>query len=237
MTSMTKTLITKLFHQCLARIRNFYKTILRRWVTAAWMMVVVVILAGAILSGCRRAEGSPPEHVPKLIIETSVAEDFRELTVETWAEFLNAFWARRNCFGDVRLRATRAINNRAAYDPATATVTVRVPATRAMLKGALVHEWAHHVEFQCEAHQTLRPAFLAAQGLPPDTPWRFDDIPAKTPVSDWPDIPSEQYAETTIEYVLGERQIPTKVRVTRAAIQVVKMWATDQALPQESEQE
>jgi hypothetical protein len=197
----------------------------------------VVILAGAVLPGWHRAEDPPAEHTPKLIIETSVAADFRDLTVETWAEFLDAFWARRNCFGDVRLRANRTLSSRATYDPETAIVTVRVPATRAMLRGALVHEWAHHVEFQCESHQTLRPAFLAAQGLPPDTPWRSDNTPANTPVSDWPDIPSEQYAEATIEYVFGRRQIPTEVHVTRAAIQVVKMWATDQPLPPKSEEE
>jgi len=94
-----------------------------------------------------------------------------------------------------------------------------------MLQSALVHEWAHHIEFQCEAHKDLRLAFLAAQGLPPDTVWRPDDAPANMPSSQWADIPSEQYAETMIEVVLGRRQIPTNARVTREAVRVIEEWA------------
>jgi len=123
------------------------------------------------------------------------------------------------------LQARRTLKSRAVYEPRTATVTVRVPGTRAMLQSALVHEWAHHLEFQCEAHQDLRPAFLAAQRLPRDTLWRADDNPADTPMSAWADIPSEQFAEATVEFVLGRRQIPTEVRVTRDAIQVIADWA------------
>jgi hypothetical protein len=95
-----------------------------------------------------------------------------------------------------------------------------------MLQGALVHEWAHHIEFQCDEHYELRGAFLAAQDLPPDTPWRADSTPANTPVSVWPDMPSEQYAQATVEVVLGRRQIPTKVRITQEAIQAIEVWAT-----------
>jgi hypothetical protein len=95
-----------------------------------------------------------------------------------------------------------------------------------MLQGALVHEWAHHIEFQCDEHYELRSAFLAAQDLPPDMLWRPDSAPANTPVSVWPGIPSEQYAEATVDVVLGRRQIPTKVRITQEAIQAIEVWAT-----------
>jgi hypothetical protein len=95
-----------------------------------------------------------------------------------------------------------------------------------MLQSALIHEWAHHIEFQCEAHQEMREAFALAQGLAPDVSWRPDDsLPANTPTSDWAGIPSEQYAEATIELVLGNRPIPTPVRVTREAIRIVEKWA------------
>jgi len=173
-------------------------------------------------SGCA-SDGSASS--PRLIIDDSVAGDFKALAVETWDRFLTVFQARSDCFGDVRLRATRSLNSRAAYDPDSATVTVRVPGTPAMLQSALVHEWAHHIEFQCEAHKDLRLAFLAAQGLPPDTVWRPDDAPANMPSSQWADIPSEQYAETMIEVVLGRRQIPTNARVTREAVRVIEEWA------------
>jgi hypothetical protein len=133
--------------------------------------------------------------------------------------------ARGDCFDDVRLVARTELDSRAVYDPARATVTVRVPGTPALLREALVHEWAHHVEFQCGQHQALRPAFLAALGLPPDTPWRSDDAPANAPASDWAGIPSEQFAEATVELVLDRRQIPTKIRVSKEAVQAVAAWA------------
>lgn len=182
--------------------------------------VMIGLVMSTMLSGC-----SQPRQPPQLVIDGSVAPDFEALAAETWAQFLAVFEARTDCFGDVRLRAARSLSSRAAYDPDSATVTVRVPGTPAMLQGALIHEWAHHIEFQCAAHKELRSAFLAAQGLPPDTPWRGDRTPAHTPVSQWPGIPSEQYAEAAIVLVLGRRQIPTGVRLSAEAVDVVAAWA------------
>jgi hypothetical protein len=165
---------------------------------------------------------------PSLIPDESVADDLRALAQATWGRFLAVFVARSACFGDVHLHVDKTLENRGAYDPATATVTVRVPATAAMLQGALVHEWAHHLERQCKAHEQLRLAFLAAQGLPADTPWQVDYSPADTPESAWARIPSEQFAEATIELVLGERHIPTTARVRVEAVRVIAGWAAGQ---------
>lgn len=163
---------------------------------------------------------------PRLIPDDSVGGDLRRLAHETWNLFLTVFESRSACFGDVHLHAAKDLNSRAAYNPDTATVTVRVPATIAMLRGALIHEWAHHIEYQCDAQQQLRPAFLAAQRLAADTPWTTRYSPADIPESDWARIPSEQYAEAAIELVLGERQIPTTVRVQNEAIDVLAQWAS-----------
>ena len=194
------------------------------------MMVAggIVALAIAITLGTMLLPGAGASHddnVPELHVGPSVGADFELVARETWAQFLTTFRARQGCFGDVTLRATSALDSRAAYDPDTATVTVRVPGTRAMLQSALIHEWAHHVEFQCAAHVELRPAFLAAQGLPLDTPWRPDTPPADVPASLWAGIPSEQCAEAAIEAVLGSRPVPTNVRLTREAVRVVQAWA------------
>lgn len=191
----------------------------------ALILIAVIILVSGAASGCWQSDAPSLKHRPQLIIDDSVAHDFQALAVETWDKFLAVFQARTDCFGDVRLRATRTLDSRATYDPDSATVTVRVPGTAAMLQSALIHEWAHHIEFQCEEHKNLRRAFLRVQGLPPDTPWRPDNTPAHTPISAWADIPSEQYAEATIELVLGRRQIPTKVRVIKEAIRVIEEWA------------
>lgn len=179
-----------------------------------------------LLAACVPATPTPQlEPEPQLLFDESMAGDFRALASETWEQFLGVFAARTGCFGDVRLRAAKQLGSRAGYDPDTATVTVRVPGTPAMLQSALVHEWAHHVEFQCAAHEELRDAFLVAQSLPADTHWRPDDVPASASTSEWAGTPSEQYAEAVIELVLGERSIPTKAQVSREAVRVVKGWA------------
>ena len=197
----------------------------RSMVSGALIVIAIVVLvSGATLNNCT-SDVSVSKQCPQLIMDASVGADFQDLAIETWDRFLTVFQARSDCFGDVHLRATRILDSRAAYDPDSATVTVRVPGTPAMLKSALVHEWAHHVEFQCEAHEDLRPAFLVAQGLHPDTVWRPDNAPAEMPTSEWADIPSEQYAEATVALVLGDRPIPTKARITRKAIHVIAEWA------------
>lgn len=186
---------------------------------------VVLMVTSMFLVGCWQLASPTAKSLPRLSVDDSVASDFAGLAQATWQQFLSAFRARTDCIGDVYLHAATDLNSRAAYDPKTAIVMVRVPGTQAMLQSALIHEWAHHIEFQCPAQKELRPAFLAAQGLPPDTVWRPDDTPANTPESQWAKIPSEQYAEATIEVVLGGRQIPTTAWVTPEAVRVIARWA------------
>lgn len=181
----------------------------------------MVVLAAAGLAGCSRTEASGP----RLISDNTVAPDLQALADETWGQFLTAFQARTGCFGNVHLHVDDNLADRAAYDPGTATVTVRAPATAAMLQGALIHEWAHHLEYQCAAQKELRRAFLAAQGLPAETPWRPGEALANTADSAWASFPAEQYAEATIELVLGRRPIPTTARVRPEAVQVIAEWA------------
>ncbi len=189
----------------------------RGMVGNALLLIALVALAGGA------APGFGPR--PRLICDGSVGADLRALALETWGRFLTRFQARADCFGDVHLQAAYSLDSRAGYDPDTATVTIQVPATAAMLQSGLIHEWAHHIEFQCPAHKELRPAFLAAQGLPPDTPWRAEGLPANLSAREWAQIPSEQYAEATVEVVLGAQPIPAPVPIGREAIEVIKAWA------------
>jgi hypothetical protein len=162
---------------------------------------------------------------PRLIIDASVAPDFAVVIQETWGQFLLVFAARSDCFGDVRVKADYDLSDRAVYDPQTATISVRVPERAAILKGALVHEWAHHVEFQCEAQTEMRAAFIEAQGMPANIPWRSESGSVHILSSDWANIPSEQYAETTIVVVLGERPVSTKASITTEGMEVIRAWA------------
>ena len=162
---------------------------------------------------------------PRLIIDASVDQDFAAVIQETWARFMHVFVARRDCFGDVRVKADYYLPDRAKYDPRTATVSVRVPERASILKGALVHELAHHVEFQCAAQTEMRAAFVEAQGLPANAPWRLEDGSTNILASDWANLPSEQYAETAIVLVLGKRPVSTNAPITSEGIVVVKAWA------------
>jgi hypothetical protein len=171
-----------------------------------------------------------PQTTPRLIIDASVAPDFAAVIQETWVQFLLVFGARRDCFGNVRVKADYDLSDRAMYDPQTTTVSVRVPERASILKGVLVHEWAHHVEFQCEAHTEMRAAFIEAQSMLANTPWRSESGSVHLFSSDWANIPSEQYAETTIVVVLGERPISTKAPITMEGMEVIKAWAQKEIL-------
>ncbi len=166
-------------------------------------------------------------HEPRLIIEPSVDEAFAALAQETWASFLTIFAARTHCFGDVHLQASYQLPARAGYDPHTATVVIRVPASAARLQAALIHEWAHHIEFQCPEQADMRPAFLAAEGFPPNTSWR--PVPPATSHDIWANIPSEHFAEAAIPLVLGHNATPTQIHVRRAAMDVLAHWAAGTA--------
>ncbi len=164
------------------------------------------------------------ESLPRLLPDASVGPDLAALAQDTWSRFLAAFPSRSGCFGDVRLHAVHALGSRAAYDPATASVTILVPAAPAMLKGALVHEWAHHLDYQCASQRALRPAFLAAQGLPPDAAWQPAGGTVNLPASQWAGIPSEQFAEAAVELVLGSGRLPSIVMISPQAVSVVRTW-------------
>lgn len=141
------------------------------------------------------------------------------------------FDARSDCFGDLRIVAVHMLADRAQYDPLTATVVVRVPARASALQVALVHEWAHHLEFQCTAHLALRPAFLAAQGLPAHTPWAAAQGSANLPTYQWATIPSEQFAETVAAIVLNRKDLRTPVTLTEDGIRIITAWARKEPLP------
>lgn len=180
-----------------------------------WMGVAVLV--GLFLFLPAACGAVQPADGPRLRVDASVAPDFQALAEETWTRFLAAFPARIDCMGEVTLVADPTLADLAAYHIPTATVRVKVPGAAARLQAALVHEWAHHLEHVCPAHRDLRPAFLQALGLPPDTPWFT--------ASTWEHTPSEIYAETAVELVLGHRAMPTKAHVPRQAVEVLRTWA------------
>jgi hypothetical protein len=172
------------------------------------------LLAGSLAPGCS-------ESPPQLHFDSSVPSDLQQLATAVWTEFLDHHPARLGCIGDVTLRAAWELDTRGEYQPDTATVVVRVPGTPATLSDELVHEFAHNVEFTCPEHILLRPVFLEAQGFPADADW-FSG-------ASWATTPSEQYAEATVQYVLGERTQRQGIELTDDAIAAVRNWAEGSA--------
>ena len=156
--------------------------------------------------------------MPVLRHDDTVPSDLRELAAETWNDFLDVFPARWDCIPAPTLHAAWELEVRAEYQPATATLTVRVPGTPATLRSELIHEFAHHVEFSCSAHEDLRPAFLGAQGFSSDTEWFDGDA--------WETTPSEQYAEAVVELIEGRRTHLGGIIISDAAIAAVAEWGS-----------
>ena len=158
------------------------------------VLAVVAAAAFAVASAFVVLNAGSDE--PQLRIDDSVAADFAEVAEETWDRFLAAFPAHLDCIGGITLVADYDLEDRAKYDPGRAQMAVRVPGPRVLLERAVAHELGHHLEFSCDAHQGMRPAFLAALGRDPETPWFAGE--------EKQDIPSEVFAEAVVEIVLDD---------------------------------
>jgi hypothetical protein len=176
------------------------------------LIALLGLLILATTSGCS-------DSGPELRFDTSVPPDLEQLVATTWIRFLDAHPGRLGCIGDVTVQAAWELETRAEYRPGDATVVVRVPGTAATLSDAIVHEFAHHIEFTCQDHVELRAAFLEAQGMPESADWFEGDA--------WDAIPSEQYAEATVEVVLGSRSLRGQTQLSDGAVDVVRSWAAD----------
>lgn len=179
------------------------------------------MLAGAMLlvAACASAAG---DGSGALTVGESVATDLAALAQETFEEFAVAAPAAAGCMGDVRLEASRQLDDLARYNQATATITVRVPANAASLESSLIHELAHHLEVSCPSHVEFRPAFVAAQGHPADTPW-FADVA-------WEEKPSEQFAEAVVAVTVGERRRnQLRIQLTPEALGATRDWLQAEA--------
>ena len=179
-------------------------------------VIVIALVAAAVVAVVFAL--ARPDSGPELHFDSSVPGDLRAVAVEAWDGFIAAHRARADCIGSTNMSAAWELDDRAEYRPATATVVIRVPGTAHNLTNDLTHEFAHHVEFTCPEHEELRPAFLAAQGFPAFADW-FNG-------ATWETTPSEQYAEATVEAVLGRRTHHGVIVVSNEAVTVVRQWGS-----------
>jgi hypothetical protein len=175
------------------------------------LLLPVGILAVLVLMG------GPGPSGPHLLFELRTPDDVQALTAATWDRFLGVFHARHDCIPPVTLRTVTDLDGRARYEPERRRILLQVPATASQLETALVHEFAHHLEFSCADHEELRSAFRRAQGLPAQTGW-FEG-------QRWEDTPSEQFAEATVEVVVGRRTLHRQLFISAEAKAVIMRWA------------
>jgi hypothetical protein len=178
--------------------------------------VVVAVVGALVVAGSLAVSATTGSGMPALTFAPGTPRDLRSLASDTWERFGEAFPARTDCMDPVELAGAWELRDRATYDPEDGLVTVRIPGTAPNLRASIVHEFAHHLEFTCAAHEDLRRRFLAAQGLPPDTVW-FDG-------PSWERTPSEEFAEATVVLVVG-RPGHLRIRVQPAALAAIREWA------------
>jgi hypothetical protein len=174
-------------------------------------------------------DGSGTAHRPQLFLTRAACSSVDplagsrhpngSLASETWQDLLDAHPAVANCIGSATLAAAWELDNRAEYQPDSAMIVIRVPGTAPNLRSQMVHEFAHHIEFTCPEQGELRSAFTHAQGFSGSTEW-FDG-------ETWETTPSEQYAEATVELVLGRRPHHGNIQISAQAADIVRRWASD----------
>ena len=118
-------------------------------------------------------------------------------------------------FDPPRIEPGGDADNRGSYCPATGVIKLRLPRDERGLRETLVHELAHLVEFSCDQHLEMREPFTQAG---PYTPrgWRDGER--------WGAIPSERFAEATVELFFGTRQIKGDVTLTASELAVAAAW-------------
>ncbi|MEA2002198.1 MAG: hypothetical protein U9N84_10005 [Actinomycetota bacterium] len=173
------------------------------------LVVLIAALGGVFIY-------TSPDPGPRLRFDESVPADLQELADQTWNDFLAVHPGRQDCIPPLTLQAAWELDNRGEYRPGSATVVIRVPGTPVTLRSELIHEFAHHVEFTCPEHDSMRADFLHAQGFPTTTNWFEADT--------WETTPSEHFAEATVELVMGRRTHPGGIQITLEAVEVVRAW-------------
>lgn len=168
--------------------------------------VLPVLLA--VLVACSGSLPTLDAHMPS---------DLAEVVVATFETVEGEAGARANCLEGLVVRHAWELDDRASYDPDTATIVLRVPATAVRLEFTLVHEVAHHLEFACPAQVELRAAFLETQGLDPATEWFEGEL--------WEEIPSEQFATAFAQVITGGTDSLRRVAVTNESLALVDAWA------------
>jgi hypothetical protein len=164
------------------------------------------------------ASWGPPRN-PRIAFADGTPQDLQRLATSAWGDFIASFRRHQDCIDPVTVVPALRLGDRATYSQTDALVTVRVPGTAPNLRAALIHEFAHHLDYTCPRVRHFRRRFLAAQGLATTRPWGTG--------ASWEQIPAEQFADAAVEIVLG-RTSWLRLHAREAALQEMLAWGARQ---------
>ncbi len=177
-------------------------------------MVLAVVVVGVIGGVLWANSGGGP------VLRLSQKFPPQAMTIieDSWADFVAAFPNQRDCLGDVDLVAVSELpDGDASYSFSDHVIRVLVPTSPRRFPESLMHEFGHHLEASCPVVDEIGARFMAIQGFPPDQDWHQGDV--------WFDTPSEQFAETVVQVVRGERIIHVSdIDLSPAAVDLVRRW-------------
>ena len=166
----------------------------RRAIAGAIILVVAVVIVVAVV-GVIVAWPSDEPAVPVVTFAQSVPDDVETEARSAVAAFVERFATRRDCIGGAEVVLVDDVpDGDARYLVAEAVIEIEIPTSPRRFRDSLVHELAHHVEHRCPDFAALRDEVLALTGAAAWTGQRR-----------WAARPSELWAESVVEVVLGER--------------------------------
>jgi hypothetical protein len=179
---------------------------------------IVVALVGAATIGAIVAWPSDGPAAPVVTFVQPVPDDVETEARSAVAAFVEQFAARRACIGGAEVMLVDEVpDGDARYLAAEALIEIEIPTSPRRFRDSLVHELAHHVEHRCPNFAALRDEIMALTGAA-----------AWTGQTRWADRPSELWAESVVEAVLGERvRFGRSVPMDPALVDAVRDWAAD----------
>ena len=185
----------------------------------AHRLLGVAALVGLGVGGFVVVDRAGRDDRARLTVVQELPDDVRVELDDTWARFLDRFAGRRSCFDDVTLvLVDDVVGGDARYVVADARIEIAIPTTPERFQESVAHELAHHVEHTCDEFSGLRASLQPIIG----SAGSWFEGPT------WAETPSEIWAETVVEVVLGERiRHADRITIDPEAQAAIEAWASD----------
>jgi len=181
----------------------------KRWLPPILLAIAVIVVGAVVVSSGGNDE------LPRVTYREGTPGDVMALGDSSFADVLAAFPARVGCLRDVTVAHNWDLGTEAGFYEAN-YIEIEVPNTSAQIRQTYVHEFGHHLDFNC-VDRELRDAFIAAMGHGPSTDWYSESW-------SWERRPAEQFAEAVVA-VVGGSPLHADMQLTSDAVRVVEDWA------------